>query len=68
MEPCSMICGSLDGKRVCETTDTCICMAESFCCSLENIIILLIGHTPVQHVLGVKKLKLKTKKYVQAPK
>ena len=63
-----MLWGSLDMKGGWGRTDTCICMAESLCCSLENITILLIGHTPVQHVLGVKKLKLKTKKYVQAPK
>ena len=63
-ELCSMLWGSLDGKGVWGRMDTCICMTESLHFSLENITILLIGHTPIQHVLGVKKLKLKTKKYV----
>ena len=29
--------------------DTCICMAESLCCSPENITTLLIGHSPIQN-------------------
>ena len=36
-------CGSLDGKVVQGRTDTCICMAESLCCSPETITKLLIG-------------------------
>ena len=27
--------------------DTCICMAESFCCVPETITTLLIGYTPI---------------------
>ena len=29
--------------------DTCICKAESFHCSLETIITLLTGYTPIQN-------------------
>ena len=36
-ELCSMLCGSLDGKGVWRTMDTCICMAESFCCPPETV-------------------------------
>ena len=37
-ELCSMLCGSLDGKEAWRRMDTCICMAESLCCSPETII------------------------------
>ena len=47
-----MLCGSLDGRGVWGTMDTCICMAESLCC-LPEIITLLISYTPIQN----KKLK-----------
>ena len=33
MELCSMLCASLDGKEAWGRMDTCICMAESLCCS-----------------------------------
>ena len=42
-EPCSMLCGSLDGRGVWGSVDTCVCvciyihMAESFCSSPETI-------------------------------
>ena len=48
-----MLCGSLDGRGVWGRMDTCICMAESLCCSSETIITLLIGYTVIQN----KKLK-----------
>ena len=35
-ELCSMLCGSLDGRRVWERMDSCISMAESLCCSPKN--------------------------------
>ena len=35
--------------------DTCICMAESLCCSFETITTLLMGYTPIQN----KKFNLK---------
>ena len=34
---CSMTCGSLDGRGVWGTSDTCVCMAESLCCLPETI-------------------------------
>ena len=48
-----MLCGSFDGRGVWGRTDTCICMAESLCCSPETITTLLIGYTPIKN----KKLK-----------
>ena len=54
MELCSMLCGSLDGREVWGQMNICVCMAESLCCSSE-IIMLLIGSTPVEN----KKLKIK---------
>ena len=29
--------------------DACVCLVESFCCSLDTIITLLIGYTPIQN-------------------
>ena len=58
MEVSSMLCGSLDGRRVWGRTDTCICMAESLCCSPETTTTLLIGYTPIQN----KKFKVWGKK------
>ena len=49
MELCSMLCGSLDRRGVWGRMDTCICMAESLCCSPEIITTLLIGYTPIQN-------------------
>ena len=57
MELHSMLCGSLDGRRVWGRMDTCICMAESLHCSPEIIIILLISYTPIQNKKFKKKLK-----------
>ena len=39
--------------------DTCMCMAESLCCSPETIPTLLIGYIPIQN----KKLQKKKKRY-----
>ena len=36
--------GSLVGREVWGRVDTCVCMAESLCCSLETITTLLIGY------------------------
>ena len=41
MELCSVFCGSLDGRGVWGRVDTCICMAESFCCPPETITLLI---------------------------
>ena len=46
---CSMLCGSLDGRGIGERTDTCICMAESFCCPPETVTTLLTDYNPVQN-------------------
>ena len=40
-ELCSMSCGSLDGRGVWGRMDTCLCMAESLCCSFETVTMLL---------------------------
>jgi len=42
-----MLCGSWDGRRVCGRMNTCISMAESFCCPPETNTTLLIGYTPI---------------------
>ena len=54
MELCSMFCAILDGSGVWRRMDTCICMAESLCCSPETIITLLISYNPIQN----KKFKV----------
>ena len=41
-----MLYGGLDGRKDWRRMDTCICMAEPFCCSQETITALLIGYTP----------------------
>ena len=43
MELPSMLCGSLDGRRVWGEMDTCICMIESLHCSPETIITLFVN-------------------------
>ena len=43
-ELCSMFCGSLGGRGVWWTMDTCICMTASLHCSPETITILLISY------------------------
>ena len=42
-EPCSMLCGSLDGTEIWRRMDTCTHMAESLHCSLETITILFVN-------------------------
>ena len=49
MEFCSMLCDGLDGRGVWGRMDTCICMAESLCCSPKTITTSLINYTPVQN-------------------
>ena len=36
-------CSSLDGRGVWERMDTCVCMAESLCCSLETATTLFVN-------------------------
>ena len=45
----SMLCSSLNGRGVLRRMDTCMCMAESRCCSPEAITTLLIGYTSIQN-------------------
>ena len=56
MELYSVLRASLDG-RVWGGIGTCICMAESLCCSPETTTTLLIVYTPMQN----KKFKFETK-------
>ena len=55
MELCSVLCGILDGRGVWGRMETCICVAESLCCSPETVTTLLVGHTP-NTKLKVKKM------------
>ena len=41
----SVLCGSLDGRRVWGRMDPCVCMAESLHCSPGSITTLFIGFT-----------------------
>ena len=61
MELCSVLCASLDGRRVGGRIDACKCMAESLHCSPETITTSLISYTPIQKVFGVNKMKFKKK-------
>jgi len=49
-----MLCDSLDGRGVWGGMDTCICMAESLCCSPQITTSLLIGYTPIQNKKFIK--------------
>ena len=49
-----VLCASLDGRRVWGRVDTCLCVAESPCCSPETTTALLIGYAPIQN----KKFKV----------
>ena len=55
MDRCSVLRGSLNGRRIWGRMNTDICMAESLCCLPEIYITLLVGYTPI-------KIKLKKKK------
>ena len=46
-ELCLMSCGSPDGRGVWGRMDTCLCVAESLCCSSETITTLLISYSPM---------------------
>ena len=46
MELCSTFYGSLEGRRVWERMNTCICMTDSLHCSPESITTLLMSYTP----------------------
>ena len=57
MEFYSVLCGSLDGRRVWGRMVTrvcvcvCVCVAESLCCPLEAITTLLIGYLCAQYLV-----------------
>ena len=40
-----MLCGGMDGTGIGGRMETCVCMAESLCCSLETTTTLLITCT-----------------------
>ena len=50
---CSMSCGSLAGRGVWGSVDTCVCVPESLCRPPESITTFSISYTPIKN----KKLK-----------
>ena len=59
-----MLCGSFDGRGVWGRMDRCICMAESLCCPPETITTLLIGYTPIYHIIYLWNLKNNTNELI----
>ena len=57
-----MLCASLDGKEVWGRMDTCICMAESLCCSSETITTLLVSAIPQNEMKSLNSEKKTSKK------
>ena len=59
----SMLCGSLDRRGVWGRMDTCVCMAESFCCSPEIIACSLKegAMTKLYSILKTRDITLPTK-------
>ena len=51
----SILCNNLNGKRISERIDTCICITESCSCTPETNTTLLINYTPIWN----EKLKKK---------
>ena len=45
----NVVCASQEGRRSWGKMDTCICMAESLCCSPETTTTLLIDYTSIQN-------------------
>ena len=58
MKLCSMLCGSLGGRRVGENDYMFMYMAESLCSSSETLETLLAGYSPIK----IKKIFKKKKK------
>ena len=54
MDLYSVLCGSLNGRRVWGRINTDICMAKSLGCLPETYITLLIGYSPIK--IKLKKL------------
>ena len=61
-ELCSVSCGSLDGKEVCERMDPCMYMTESLHGSPETFTALLIGYTSAQSKKFLKRVTIRTLK------
>ena len=53
-----MLCGSLAGRGVWGKMDTCVCMAESLCCSFETITALFVNQLYPNTKLKKKKKKV----------
>ena len=53
-----MLCGDLNGKEVQKGVDICICMADSFCCTVESNTTLYSNCTPLKLI---KKYKIPEK-------
>jgi len=64
MELFSMLCGSLDGRRVWGRMDTYICMAEFLCCSPKTVTTLLIGYPSIQNKKFKETLYLLVSAYI----
>ena len=43
-----MHCGDLNGNKVQKGGDICICMADSFCCTVETNTTLQSNYTPIK--------------------
>ena len=43
LELCSVLCGSLDGRGIWRSRDTCVCVAESLHCSPETVTTLFVN-------------------------
>ena len=63
MELCLIPCGSLDGRGVWRSMDTCTCMAESLRYSPDTITTLLTGYTTIQN----KKFKKRSVGFQNLP-
>ena len=57
MELCSVLCGNLDRRGICERM-THVCLPESLHCPPETIAIVLIIYIPIQNKKFKKKLAM----------
>ena len=58
-EFCSRFCNNLIGNIIWKRIDTCICITESFCCTLETNTTMLINYAPIQNNNYLKRKKNK---------
>ena len=61
MELCSMLCGSLDGRRVWGRMDTQVCTAECLHCSPETITTLSVNWLYQIQIKSKKKSEISLK-------